>query len=208
MNKGRVVLATTNQGKVAEVADALARFGLEVRGLDAYPQIGEIDENGATFEENALIKARAAAACTGLPAIADDSGLMVDILAGAPGVHSARYGSDLAYLPGESRDARNIRKLLAAMAGVAPERRGCMFVTVMAWVKPDGQYITARGQWHGRILERPIGANGFGYDPVFLDPDLGLSAAQLSREQKNARSHRGAALRSLLAQAPGFLAAQ
>ncbi|MBQ3060293.1 MAG: RdgB/HAM1 family non-canonical purine NTP pyrophosphatase [Desulfovibrio sp.] len=202
---GRIVLATGNAGKVRELAGPLAAYGVEVLGLNAFPQIGDIEENGATFEENALIKARAVARATGLVSVADDSGLMVDALDGRPGVHSARYSDDWESLPDESRDARNIRKMLHEMAGVAPEKRICRFVTCMAAVKPDGQEMTVHGCWEGRLLESPLGENGFGYDPIFFDAEIGRSAAQLSRDEKNARSHRGNALRALLARWQEFM---
>ncbi len=194
----RIVLATGNAGKVRELAGPLAAFGVEVLGLDAFPQVGEIEENGSSFEENALIKARAVTAATGLVSVADDSGIMVDALGGAPGVHSARYADDWESLPGESRDARNIRKMLHEMENIPASKRACRFVTCMAAVRPDGKELTVHGYWEGLLLQSPLGENGFGYDPIFLDPDLGKSAAQLSRDEKNARSHRGNALRTLL----------
>lgn len=193
-----VVLATRNQGKVAELAHVLEGFGLDVRGLDAYPQVGEIAETGATFEENARIKARAVCAATGLVAVADDSGLAVDALDGAPGVYSARYAG-----PGAS-DEDNWRKLLRELESVPPEQRGARFVCVMVAAAPDGREISARGEWEGRVTREPRGEGGFGYDPVFHDPDLGRTAAQLSREEKHARSHRGKALQELLRAWPGF----
>ena len=141
----RVVLATSNAGKVRELADPLTQFGVEVVGLSSYPEIGEIEENGTTFEENALIKARAVAAITGLVSVADDSGLEVDALDNAPGVYSARYADDWESQPDESRDARNIRKLLHALADVPAEKRGCRFVSCMAAVRPDGKEMVVRG---------------------------------------------------------------
>ena len=195
--RGKAVLATTNQGKVAELSGALASFGLTVLGLGDFPGMPEIVEDGASFEENALIKARTVAGRTGLVAVADDSGLEVDALGGAPGIYSARYGADYAPLPGESRDARNIRKLLDATRGLPPKRRCCRFVCCMAAVQPGGRSVFVRGEWPGIVLESPRGENGFGYDPVFFDPDLGRTAAQLSREEKMAVSHRARALRAL-----------
>lgn len=194
----RVVLATRNAGKIAELAGPLSAFGVSLVGLDAFPEIGEIEEDGATFEENALIKARAVARATGLTSIADDSGLMVDALGGAPGVWSARYADDWEMLPGENRDGRNIRKLLDALKDVPAGKRGCRFVTVMAAVRPDGRELTVRGEWPGTVLTSPRGANGFGYDPVFFDADTGRAAAELTREEKTARSHRGRAAAALL----------
>ena len=172
--KQRVVLATHNAGKVRELAGPLADFGVEVIGLEAFPQIEDIEETGTTFEENALIKARAVAGITGLISVADDSGLMVEALGGRPGVYSARYSDDWQSLPGESRDQRNIRKLLHELADV--------------------------------LLAAPRGENGFGNHPIFFDPLINKTAAQLSREEKNARSHRGNALRALLARWGAFMA--
>lgn len=197
----QVVLATSNAGKVRELAEPLAALGVAVLGLDGFPGLGEIVEDGDSFEANALIKARAVAAHTGLVSIADDSGLEVDALHGAPGIHSARYADDWEFLAGESRDARNIRKLLHVLRDVPEAERGCRFVCCMAVVFPPaagGREWTVRGAWEGRLLTTPRGENGFGYDPVFLDPGLGRSAAELSREEKMARSHRGRALRALL----------
>lgn len=203
MSVSNVVLATHNKGKIAELGEMLAGYGIKVTGLAAFPQLDDIPETGLTFAQNALIKARTVARETGLVAIADDSGLMVDALSGAPGVYSARYSDDWPLLPGESVDARNIRKLLHELAG-APVR-SARFETVMAAVAPTGQEIVASGQWEGQILRTPQGANGFGYDPVFFDPKLDKSAAQLTSQEKSAVSHRGKALRALLAKWPGFL---
>lgn len=200
----RIVLATHNAGKVRELADPLTSFGVEVVGLSEFPNIGDIEETGTTFEENALIKARTVAAMTGLVSVADDSGLEVEALSGAPGVYSARYSDDWESLPGESRDARNIRKLLHEMAAVPEIRRGCRFVSCMAAVRPQKE-MTVRGVWEGRILQAPQGSNGFGYDPVFWDAAIGKTAAELTRDEKNARSHRGNALRALLAQWKEFM---
>ena len=201
----RIVLATQNAGKVRELADPLTEFGVEVLGLSSFPEIGDIEETGTTFEENALIKARAVAALTGLVSVADDSGLEVDALDGAPGVYSARYSDDWESLPGESRDARNIRKLLHAMAAVPAEKRACRFVSCMAAAKPNGDEMVVRGTWEGTLLESPHGDNGFGYDPIFFDPSARKSAAELTRDEKNARSHRGNALRALLARWAEFM---
>ncbi len=198
----QVVLATHNQGKVRELAGPLSALGVEVLGLDAFPQVGDIVEDGATFADNAWIKARAVAGLTGLVSISDDSGLEVDALGQAPGVYSARYGDDWAAVEGESRDARNIRKLLAGLAGVPEERRQGRFVCCMCAVRPDslerGGALFARGAWEGFILTAPRGVNGFGYDPVFWDPELGMSAAEMSREIKMGRSHRGRAVEALV----------
>lgn len=195
-----VVLATRNRGKIAELSGLLAGFGLSVRGLSDFPQLSEVEETGESFLENALLKARSVCEALGLAAVADDSGLEVDALDGRPGVRSARYSGE------NATDEANNQKLLAELAGVPEDRRGGRFVCVMAAVRPGGRSITARGAWEGRIALAPRGTNGFGYDPVFLDPTLGRTAAELTREEKNARSHRGKALRALLAQWPGFWA--
>ncbi len=195
-----LILATRNAGKVRELAGPLARVGFAVRGVP--PEMPDVGESGATFEENALLKARATAAWTGLPALADDSGLEVDALGGEPGVHSARYADDEAPAPDSKsdaagRDARNTRKLLARMEG--RRARSARFRCCMALVFPDGRPdIVVNGAWEGLIAEDPRGDGGFGYDPVFCDPASGRTAAELSPEEKMARSHRGAALRHLL----------
>lgn len=204
MTAARAVLATANTGKIAELAAELAPLGVEILPLSAFPDLPEVEETGQTFAENALLKARAAAKGTGLLAIADDSGLIVDALNGAPGVRSARYGEDWEALPGETRDQRNIRKLLHEMRPYAIGDRACRFVTVIAAVSPNGAELICQGGWEGVLLESPLGTNGFGYDPVFWDTHLNKSAAQLSREEKNAVSHRGKAVRELAAQWPLF----
>jgi len=194
----KIVLATRNKGKVAELSALLAPLGVEVLGLDAFPEVGEIVETGKTFEENALIKARAVCQATGLPAMADDSGLVVDALGGAPGVYSARFAGQ------DASDADNNGKLLREMATVPEERRSARFVSVVAAMAPSGATITARGTWEGSITRKPRGKGGFGYDPLFLDPALGKTAAELEPEEKNARSHRGNALNKLMEQWPEF----
>ena len=202
----KVVLATSNAGKIRELAEPLASLGVEVIGLDSFPEIGDIVEDGDSFEANALIKARAVAAHTGLVSIADDSGLETDALHGAPGIHSARYADDWEFLAGENRDARNIRKLLHVLRDVPEAERGCRFVCCMAVVFPPGlggREWTVRGVWEGRLLTAPRGENGFGYDPVFWDPELERSASELTREEKMGRSHRGRALGALLKAWPG-----
>lgn len=202
-DKNTIVLATRNAGKVRELAQELVAHGLTVLGLDAFPHVGEVEETGTTFEENALLKARTVAELTGLTAVADDSGLEVDALNGAPGVYSARYGADWEFLPGETKDQRNNRKLLHALKDLsaAPgNQRGARFVCTMAACKPDGTHIIVRGTWEGRILEAPRGENGFGFDPLFWDESAGRAAAELTKDEKNARSHRGKAVRALLEQ--------
>ena len=155
MKRQCAILATSNAGKVAELSAMLAGCGLRVLGLDAFPEIGNIEENGLTFEDNALVKARHVSAKTGLISLADDSGLAADALDGAPGVHSARYADDLPPLPDENRDARNIRKLLQVMAGVPESGRACRFVCCMTAVRPDGPELLVRGEWRGKLVSPP-----------------------------------------------------
>lgn len=189
----RVVLASSNPGKLAELHALLEPAGMQVVSQDAFGVEGP-EETGLTFVENALIKARAASAATGLPALADDSGVVVDALDGAPGVRSARYAGDGA------SDADNLAKLLASLAGVARSRRGAAFVCAIAYLRHarDPCPILCEGIWEGRILDAPRGGGGFGYDPVFFVEALGRTAAELSRAEKNAVSHRGRALAQLL----------
>ncbi|MCR5814265.1 MAG: RdgB/HAM1 family non-canonical purine NTP pyrophosphatase [Desulfovibrio sp.] len=200
-----VVLATTNAGKIRELSGPMAALGVRLLGLGDFPELGPVEENGATFAQNALIKARQVAKLTQLIAVADDSGLEVDALNGRPGVHSARYADDWEFLEGENRDQRNMRKLLFEMEGLPESKRGCRFVTCMAAVRPDGREMTIEGHWEGRLLTAPLGSNGFGYDPIFFDPEIGTTAAMLSCEQKTSRSHRGKAVRGLLARWQHFI---
>lgn len=195
-----VVLATRNQGKIREISALLKDFDLTVQGLDQYPDIGEIPETGETFEENARIKAEAVSRATGLVALADDSGLAVDALEGAPGVYSARYSGE------NATDQTNNDKLLRALSGTPEHERTARFVCVMAAMAPGGEHIEARGEWEGHITTAPRGEGGFGYDPLFIDPELGRTSAELDPATKNARSHRGRALSALLEQWPRFWA--
>jgi XTP/dITP diphosphohydrolase len=160
--------------------------------------VEEVEETGPTCEENALLKARAVAAATGLVAVADDSGIVVDALGGAPGVYSARFAG------GHGDAEANNAKLLQELKDVPDAKRTARFVCVVAAAKPDGQVITARGEWEGRITHGYAGKSGFGYDPIFFDPEMNMTAAQMTPEQKNARSHRGKALRELLTKWAGF----
>lgn len=196
-----VVLASRNKGKVRELAVLLQPFGVAVKGLDAFPAIGEIEETGSTFAENSLLKASTVSKLTGLIAVADDSGLIVDALGGEPGVYSARYSEESGH---PATDERNTQKVLAKMAHIPDESRSCRFVSVMAASAPDGRHIMAEGRWEGFLAREPKGANGFGYDPVFWDPETGLTAAQLEPAQKNARSHRAKACHALLTLWPAF----
>ena len=186
-------MASGNAGKIREIARLLRPLGVAVV---AQTELGveDADETGATFAENSLIKARHAAAATGLAVIADDSGLAVDALDGRPGVYSARYSGE------HANDDRNIDKLLDELRGADDESRGASFHCVATFVEPDDPVVLqAEGEWRGSILRERKGKGGFGYDPVFLDPESGRSAAQLSSGEKNARSHRGQALRKLVA---------
>ena len=192
----RLVLASGNAGKLAELRallDGQLLNGMfELRAQSEFG-VADIDETGLTFIENALLKARHAARITGLPALADDSGLCVDALGGAPGLYSARYA-------GAHGDAgANIAKLLRELEGVPDSARGAHFHAVVVLLRhaDDPRPLVAEGSWHGRILEAPRGAGGFGYDPVFLDPELGRSAAELEPALKHRISHRGRALAAL-----------
>ncbi|HVY38949.1 MAG TPA: RdgB/HAM1 family non-canonical purine NTP pyrophosphatase [Polyangia bacterium] len=190
----RVVVATRNRGKLRELMPLLsgAGLGLDLVTIDELAPDAELREDGDTFEANALAKARQAAQATGLPALADDSGLEVDALGGAPGVYSARYAG-----PG-ANDARNNAKLLGALRDVPPPRRSGRYRCVAAFVDPvRGLELTRAGTCAGEILTAPRGDGGFGYDPLFLVPELGRTMAELPLDQKNGLSHRAAAFRAL-----------
>ncbi|GAB1410916.1 RdgB/HAM1 family non-canonical purine NTP pyrophosphatase [Desulfovibrionales bacterium] len=195
-----LVLATGNAGKIRELSALLARLQPDIRvlGLKDFPEIGDISETGSTFEENARIKACAVAKATGLVAIADDSGLVVSALHGAPGVHSARYSGP------NATDQANVNALLHALRDVPAENRDCYFACVMIARTPGGQELLGRGAWHGVVSLSPAGNQGFGYDPVFFDPELGVTAAHMEPAVKNARSHRAKALHDLLHGWPQF----
>ena len=188
----RLVLASNNAGKLREFRRLLEPLGLEVV---AQGDLGvtEADEPHVTFVENALAKARHASAQTGLPALADDSGVCVDALGGAPGVRSARYAGD------PKSDARNNAALVAALAGIADRRAHYYCVLVLVHHENDPQPIIAEGAWYGRIVDAPRGEGGFGYDPHFEDAVTGRTGAELPLETKNELSHRGQALRALIA---------
>jgi XTP/dITP diphosphohydrolase len=188
----KLVLATKNSGKVVEFRRLLEELGatnLEVVGLDAFPEIGDIEETGATFEENSLLKARTICKLTGLPALADDSGICVDALNGAPGLYSARYSGN--------GDAANNEKLLAELNDVPDEKRTAYFICVAAFVRPDGFEKVEEGRFYGKILHQVIGKGGFGYDPLFQPDGLNCSSAELSAAEKDAISHRGKAMRAI-----------
>ena len=189
----KIVLATGNAGKVRELASLLADFGLDVV---AQTELGvdSAEETGLTFIENAILKARHAAQITGLPAIADDSGLAVDVLGGAPGIYSARYAGE------EASDRQNLEKLLDALKDVPADQRQAKFHCVLVYLRhaEDPTPLVCHWSWAGEISFVPSGDGGFGYDPIFHVPELGCSAAQLTKEQKIAVSHRGQALKLLL----------
>ena len=190
----RVVLASNNQGKVREFGQLLADFHMDIVPQSQF-QVPEVEETGLTFVENAILKARNAAARAGLPAIADDSGIEVDALHGAPGIRSARFAG-----PGAS-DQANLDKLLADLEEVPEAQRGARFQCLVVYLEhaEDPTPIICQGTWEGRITREPRGENGFGYDPVFFVPDHGCTSAELPPESKNAISHRGQALRKLVA---------
>ncbi len=189
----KVVLATGNPGKVRELADLLAAFGLDIV---AQTELGveSAEETGLTFIENAILKARHAAQITGLPAIADDSGLAVDALGGAPGIYSARYAGE------EASDQQNLEKLLVALQDVPDDRRQAQFHCVLVYVRhaADPTPLVFHGSWEGVITRTAAGNGGFGYDPIFYVPELGKTAAELTKDEKRAVSHRGKALTLLL----------
>ena len=189
----KFVMASSNVGKLREIAYLLDGLGVTVVA-QAELGVAAIEETGASFAENSLLKALHASAATDLPAIADDSGLVVDALDGAPGIYSARYsGSD-------ADDDSNIAKLLDELKGVSGESRTAAFHCVATFVAPQGtKPLLAEGIWHGSILNKRRGEGGFGYDPIFQDGESGRSAAELSPAQKNVCSHRGQALRKLVA---------
>lgn len=192
----RIVLATRNKKKVPEMRTILADAGIEaeVLSLDAFPDAPEVPETEPTFLGNALLKARAVAEHTGLPAVADDSGLKVDELRGMPGVLSARWAGRFG---ARDQDRANLELVLDQLADTPSERRGAHFVCAAALVMPDGTEAVVEGVLRGRLIREPRGSNGFGYDPVFVPEGESRTTAELSPEEKNAISHRGIAFRKL-----------
>jgi XTP/dITP diphosphohydrolase len=190
-----LLLATRNAHKLTELSRILTTAGvsgLTVIGLADVPDFPEAPETGATFEENALAKARDAVTATGLPSIADDSGIAVDALNGMPGVLSARWA-------GRARDDdANLRLVLEQLEDVPDERRGGAFVCAAAFVTPEGKETIVRGEWRGTVIRAPRGANGFGYDPIFVPEGYEVTSAELPPEEKDRQSHRGRALHLLL----------
>jgi XTP/dITP diphosphohydrolase len=189
----RVVLATANPHKLIELTRILAadHVDVDLAGLAAYPGVPDVAETGATFAENALLKARAVAAFTGLPSVADDSGLCCDALNGMPGVLSARWSGR------HGADAENLRLLLAQLSEIPDERRGAHFSCVAALLLPSGRETLSEGTLTGRLIREPRGAGGFGYDPIFVPDGEERTTAEMSAEEKDAISHRGRAFRGL-----------
>ena len=188
----KVLVATRNAGKLAELRRMLADGPVEVVGLADVPEFPDAPETGATFAENALAKARDAAMATGLPSVADDSGLAVDALNGMPGVLSARWSGR------HGDDVANLKLLLGQLADVPDERMGAAFVCAAALVVPGGLETVVHGEWTGRIVREPRGSGGFGYDPIFVPDGEQRTSAELSPQEKDAASHRGRALRALI----------
>jgi XTP/dITP diphosphohydrolase len=191
----KIVLASNNKGKVREIGQLLANLDIEVVAQSEF-NVPEIEETGLTFVENAILKARNAAQHSGLPALADDSGIEVDALNGAPGIYSARYAG-----VGAS-DEENLHKLLRDIGAIPNAPRAARFQCLLVLMRhaTDPTPLICQGTWEGQIVDTPQGENGFGYDPIFYVPEEGCTSAQLSAERKNALSHRGKALKALLAQ--------
>ena len=191
---GRLILATRNAGKVVELRTILgdAGLGVELVGADAYPEIPDVVETGVTFAENALLKAHALAQATGFPAVADDSGLCVDVLGGAPGIFSARWAGR------HGDDKANLDLLLAQLGDIASPHRAAHFACAAALALPDGTERVVMGRLRGTLRFEPVGTNGFGYDPILQPDGYEVTCAELSPEEKNAISHRGEAFRGLV----------
>jgi XTP/dITP diphosphohydrolase len=190
----KLVLATRNQGKITEfrrILDELAPGQIELIGVDQFPDLVDVDETGSTFEENSLLKSRYTCNATGLPAIADDSGLCVDFLNGDPGIFSARWAGN------HGNDQANIERILEQLKDVPNNKRSAHFKCVASLVMPDGREQVAEGRFEGHILHAPVGDNGFGYDPIFQPLGLSISSAQMSAQEKDLVSHRGKSLRAI-----------
>jgi len=190
----KLVIATRNAGKIAEfrrILDAISQGAVELVGLGEFKNLVDVEETGATFEENALLKARYTAKMTGLPSISDDSGLCIDALGGAPGIFSARWAG------AHGNDKANLEKVLEDLENVPDEERGAHFICATALVMPDGREVVKEERFEGNILRSPIGDQGFGYDPIFSPLGMEISSAQMSAEEKDAVSHRGKSLRAI-----------
>ncbi|MCX7817395.1 MAG: XTP/dITP diphosphatase [Syntrophales bacterium] len=194
-----IVLASRNEGKIKEIGFMLADLQVTVKSLRDYPDCPEIQEDGCTFYENALKKGLTVARYTREWVLADDSGLEVDALGGAPGVLSARFAGEGA------KDEDNNRKLLEALRGVPFDKRGATFRCILVFIHPNGEHKTFEGRWRGVIAEEPRGNGGFGYDPLFYIPELGLTAAELPLEKKNRLSHRAQAVKQFKKYLQSFL---
>ncbi|MFB7354667.1 RdgB/HAM1 family non-canonical purine NTP pyrophosphatase [Streptomyces gardneri] len=194
MTRQRLILATRNAGKITELHAILADAGLDLElvGADAYPDVPDVKETGVTFAENALLKAHALAQATGLPAVADDSGLCVDVLNGAPGIFSARWAGT------HGNDRANLDLLLAQLGDIADEHRAAHFACAAALALPDGTERVVEGRMEGTLRHTPAGTNGFGYDPILQPAGHEVTCAELSPSEKNAISHRGKAFRALV----------
>lgn len=191
---GALVLATRNAGKVVELRRILSEAGLRIDlvGMDAYPEVPDVVESGTTFQANALLKARAVAEATGLPAVADDSGLAVDVMGGAPGIFSARWSGR------HGDDEANTALLLAQLSDVPDEHRSASFVCVAALARKDGEQRWVAGRMPGAVIRTPRGTGGFGYDPIFVPSGQDRTSAELSAAEKDAISHRGQAFQALV----------
>lgn len=192
----KIVIASKNLGKIAEFKRILGEVGISIITDIEFP---DVDESGSTFEENALLKAHAISRYTNLPALADDSGLAVDYLGGAPGIFSARWSG----VHGD--DGANIKRLLEDLNGVALENRGAKFIAVLALVRPDGEELLVRGELRGKIRNQPVGVNGFGYDPIFEPENSDRTLGEMSAAEKDAISHRSKALTELTPRIRPFL---
>ena len=194
MSRHKLLLATRNKGKIEEfrrILEDIAAGEIELVGLEQFPDLHDVDETGATFEENALLKAREMSAATGIPAIADDSGLCVDFLNGDPGIFSARWAGK------HGDDKANTAKVLESLIGVPDDKRSAHFTCVAALALPDGRTHVEEARFNGWILHTPVGDQGFGYDPIFRPEGYEISSAQMSAEEKDAISHRGKSLRAI-----------
>lgn len=191
-----IVIASKNLGKIAEFKRILGEVGISIITDIEFP---DVDESGSTFEENALLKAHAISRYTNLPALADDSGLAVDYLGGAPGIFSARWSG----VHGD--DGANIKRLLEDLNGVSLENRGAKFIAVLALVRPDGEELLVRGELRGKIRNQPVGVNGFGYDPIFEPENSDRTLGEMSAAEKDAISHRSKALTELTPRIRPFL---
>ena len=190
----KLVLATRNQGKITEFRRILEEFApgqIDLIGVDKFPDLVDVEETGTSFEENSLLKARYTSQATGLPAIADDSGLCVDALNGDPGIFSARWAGV------HGNDQANLEKVLDQLKDVPDQKRTAHFKCVASLVLPDGREQVAEGRFEGHILHAPVGGNGFGYDPIFQPLGLSISSAQMSAQEKDLVSHRGKSLRAI-----------